>query len=274
MSEPIVVSDLKALRKVVLAAIREHGPAVDLNHIDVGGVDKFDGLFKDTGFCGDVSGWNMAIAESTDEMFMNTPFNGDVSKWTMGNLKKANRMFKGSLFNGDVRQWGADQMIRLNQNESMFEGTPFSQDLTSWHIAHIRETFQLKTLSVFTKSDSLWAAISGGKPKPPEPTPANLRKTTVQTYAQLFGGEARLGEYLSRTPFGVMHFDACCVSETCPTGIAEEDFRWSRELFLVGTGLGLDNAGLRELCLGQLGMRAVGVEESFPLAGFLASSDK
>jgi hypothetical protein len=35
MPKPIVVSDFKSLREVVLMAIREHGPAVDLNFIDV-----------------------------------------------------------------------------------------------------------------------------------------------------------------------------------------------------------------------------------------------
>lgn len=40
--KPIIVKNSKALRDVVLKAIREYGPSVDLSHIDVGGIDNFE----------------------------------------------------------------------------------------------------------------------------------------------------------------------------------------------------------------------------------------
>ena len=243
MVSPIVVSDLKALRNAVLLEIKRGGPAVDLNHIDVGGVDTFDGLFKDTGFCGDVSQWNMSQAKSAVEMFAGTPFNSDVSRWDVAVL------------------------LRRNKTQGMFTDTPFSQDLTMWRIAGVRENFQAGTLAAFTRNTALWAAISGDKEKPAAFTPETLRKNTVNTYADLFGGPEGLSTYLAKVPFGVMHFDACCVTDTCPAGIAQADFDWCKDILSVGTALGLANAGIRELFGSQWPLRHDNLRESFPIVG-------
>lgn len=267
MVSPIVVSDLKALREVVLAEILRDGPGVDLNHVDVSGVDTFDGLFKDTGFCGDVSHWKTSKAKSMAEMFMGTPFNGDISNWDVKCLENTKSMFAGSLFNGDVSRWNAGRIIRCGKNQGMFQDSSFAQDLTGWKIANIREYFQMTTLSALSKSPTLWAAISGGKPQPTLPTQETLRRTTYDTYTTLFGGLDQLNAYLARTPFGVLHFDVCCVSETCPSGVSEADFVWSKDLLVVGEGLGMDNAGIRELCRGQMGLRNEHKEESLSLCG-------
>lgn len=270
MIEPIRVSDLKTLRKVVLAAIREHGPSVGLNFIDVGGVDKFDGLFKDTGFCGDVSGWDMAKAQSTKKMFAGTPFNGDLSKWNLEELTDARGMFKDSSFNGDVSQWNIVTMLRCEKNEGLFDNSCFSQDLTAWDVGNVREQLELFMLSALTRHTQLWSAIAGNdKPTPVTPQANVLREASLKAYARLFGGQERFGEYLARAPFGVMHFDACCMSEQCPVGVSQKDFEWSRELLTVGTGLGLDNAGLRALCVSQLKSRYQDMAESFSLDGLV-----
>ena len=260
MIEPIIVKDLKTLRDVVFTAISEYGPSVDLNHIDVGGVDNFDGLFKDTEFCGDVSRWNMAQAKSTNEMFAGTPFNGDLSKWNPTRLEEACKMFKNSLFNGSIDHWNPS-LLFFGQMNGMFENAAFSQDLTAWHITDKCEQFELRTASL-VKTYPLKTRI---------PTNEALREHSVTVYAKIFGGENLLSKYLARTPFGIMHFDACCVSQSCPTGVSAEDFQWSRELLLIGNGLGLDNPGIRALCIGNFETRNQRkIVESFSLDGFLS----
>ena len=273
LSKPIVVRDLKTLREVVLAAISEYGPSVDLNHINVWGVDRFDGLFKDTGFCGDVSKWSMTNARFTNEMFAGTPFNGDLSKWNFKRLEEARGMFKDSHFNGDVSQWNVGTIPRFNNKQGMFDTPYFSQDLTAWNIATVWEESCVHklVLDAYVQRRLLAAAKMKEPFNATSISETELRGKSLEHYADIFGGQARLSEYLSRAPFGVMHFDACCASTACPVGIDQEDFEWSREILSVGTGLGLDNAGLRTFCVDQLGIRKMRTTESFSLDGMLGT---
>ena len=272
LSEPIVVSDLKTLREVVLAAISECGPSVDLNFIDVKSVDSFTALFKDTGFCGDVSQWNMANAKSTKEMFAGTPFNSDISRWNVARLEDARSMFKDSHFNGDISRWNVKLMLLCEKYKGMFDTLHFSQDLTPWNIANGYDDFRTQLLLSLTQNPHLLLAITGEEqPKSETPTQSELLEKGVKRYATIFGGKARLGEYFTRATFGVMHFDACCASTGCPVGIDQDDFEWSREMFSVGVGLGLDNAGLRVFCADQIGIRNMRTTESFSLDGMLSA---
>ena len=259
MTEPIVVNNSNTLREAVLAAISKYGPSVDLNHIDVGGVDNFDGLFKDTEFCGDVSQWNMAQAKSTNYMFAGTPFNGDLSKWNMACLEKARGMFKDSLFNRSIAHWQMGSILIHGYIHSIFENAAFAQDLTDWHLSDKRENIELR----------IEAMAKAHRPTRAVPTNQDLREHSMKAYITLFGGENHLHKYLARTPFGVMHFDVCCVSKSCPAGVSVEDFQWSRELLLIGNGLGLDNLGIRALCIGNFETRNQRkIVESFSLDGF------
>lgn len=243
------------LKTLIDEVIRTQGPACDLNHLYVGYIEFFEGLFKGTGFCGDVSQWDMRKARSTSEMFMDTPFNGDVSNWRMPRLEDATRMFAHAPFNGDVSQWGCPGLIRRYQFEGMFNGAAFAQDLSAWSIAPVRETFQVTSFKAMTRNPTLWAAISD-KEAPAVPDGAKLRATTAQAYAKLFGGDEGLAQYLKTVPFGPMHFDVCSAAPTCPPGVQEEDYRWCQDLLAVGVGLGLDNTQLRALFFDQWAQRA------------------
>ena len=267
-SEPIVVRDLKTLREVVLTAISEYGPSVDLNHLDVGGVYNFNELFKNTGFCGDVFGWDMSMAKLTNDMFAGTPFNGDLSKWNMTRLEEAYGMFRNSHFNGDVNHWNVKHMLMCQKNEGMFDTFYFWQELTAWNIANVCDKFHTHMSLNTTTGMRFFPTITS-----PTPPLSKLRETSLKTYASLFGGQVGLGEYLTRVPFGVMHFDACCASATCPVGITQENFKWSRELFTVGTELGLDNAELRALCISQLAVRGDKGMEAVSLDGIFSQSE-
>lgn len=249
------VFNTQDLRDHVAGSIAQHGPACDLNHLDVGRIESFEGLFKGTDFCGNVSTWDMRRAKFTSEMFMGTAFNGDLSSWQMPALEDAVRMFDNAPFNGDVSGWDCAKLIRRYQYDGMFNGAVFAQDLSAWSIASVRETFQLVSLKALTRNSALWAAVSDKK-APALPDGATLRTSTAQAYAKLFGSDDGLAMYLARTPFGTMHFDVCSAAMQCPSGIQEDDYRWCQDLLAAGMGLGLDNAQLRALFVDQWAQRA------------------
>lgn len=241
MIKPIVVKDESTLRAAVKRAINTYGPAVDLNAIDVSKVENFDGLFKDTRFCGDISRWNMARAKSAVEMFAGTPFNGDVSQWDVGTL------------------------IRIGKTNGMFDNQHFAQDLSSWHIGDVREKLQATVRDMLTKHPALSSAVTGHDKALGTFSPNQQRALSVGEYTKLFGDDTKFGAYLARAPFGTMHFDVCCINDICPIGIRPEDHEWSRNLFTAGTGLGLDTIGLRAMCMAQLVMRGQHGVEMVPL---------
>ena len=246
MFKPIIAKDSKALRRLVLEAISKYGPSVDLNPINVVAVNDFTGLFKDTGFCGNVSKWNMKWAKSTNDMFAGTPFNSDVSNWNLNNLQEA---------------------------RGMFENNYFAQDLTACNLVTVWETSLTHAFLSLNCLNARLARFAKNKkqhdPKPPSET--ELRDKSLERCADMFGGQDRFGEYLTRAPFGVLHFDVCCANAMCPVGISQENFEWSRNILVVGMGLGLDNVGLRVFCMEQLGMRNQKTTESFSLDGMLGA---
>ena len=244
MFKPIIAKDSKALRRLVLEAISKYGPSVDLNPINVVGVSDFTGLFKDTGFCGNVSKWNMKWAKYTNDMFAGTPFNGDVSMWNFKNLQEA---------------------------RGMFENNYFAQDLTACNLVTVWETSLTHAFLSRNYLNARLARFAKNKKQhhTNPPSEMELREKSLERCADMFGGPDRFGEYLTRIPFGVLHFDICCANAMCPVGISQENFEWSRNILVVGMGLGLNNAELRQLCVDRLGGRSEKVFEEVSLEGLL-----
>lgn len=242
MFKPIIAKDSKALRRLVLEAISKYGPSVDLNPINVVAVNDFTGLFKDTGFCGNVSKWNMKWAKSTNDMFAGTPFNGDVSNWNFKNLQEA---------------------------RGMFENNYFAQDLTACNLVTVWETSLTHAFLSLNYLKARLAPFAKNKTQhhPNPPSEKELREKSLERCAEMFGGQDRFGEYLTRAPFGVLHFDVCCANATCPVGISQENFEWSRNILVVGMGLGLNNAELRQLCMDRLSVRSEKAFEAVSLDG-------
>ena len=103
----IIPSKIKAtdenLFDIVEDELKRLGKRADLNHIDVSNCTKFssngngldgDGLFENTGFCGDVSKWDMRKALDTKAMFFNCKsFNCDLSEWNLDSIENAMFMF-------------------------------------------------------------------------------------------------------------------------------------------------------------------------------------
>ena len=106
---PIVATGNAHLSSLIAQWIETHGPACDLNHIDVSRVEDMDLLFHCSSFNGDISRWDTRNVRSAIRMFELSSFNGDISRWNMGSLRFANDMFKGAKFSGDISAWAFAQ---------------------------------------------------------------------------------------------------------------------------------------------------------------------
>lgn len=84
MPKPIIEVHFRdTLRDLVLQEIALHGPACDLNHLDVSEMQDISDTFKGTPFVGDVSQWNIVGIRDLRGLFANTPFSGDLSQWAI-----------------------------------------------------------------------------------------------------------------------------------------------------------------------------------------------
>jgi Mycoplasma protein of unknown function, DUF285 len=125
------------------------GACVDLNHIDVSGIDNFAHLFHDALELGndwrpwskkksllvDVCGWDVSKGKMFQGMFEGFLFRGDISKWSMGGAEVLDRMFAGSDFNGDISDW---DMRGVESAVGMFTESRFEGDLSKWRFEKLK----------------------------------------------------------------------------------------------------------------------------------------
>jgi len=118
--------------------IREKGPTVNLNHLDVSTVKYFDEVFSGAGgggivktFNGDISKWDVSKGESFRRMFYGSAFNGNVSQWDTSSAQDMTEMFYGSGFNQPIGSWDVSS---VDSFAWMFGGTSFNQNLSRWDI--------------------------------------------------------------------------------------------------------------------------------------------
>ncbi|MOA27692.1 hypothetical protein D3C78_1485820 [compost metagenome] len=78
-----------------------------------------------TGFNGDVSGWNTAAVTTMSGMFDGaSAFNRDISSWNTGNTTNIGYMFRGaSAFNQNLSQWCLNKVTI---------STSYDLNATSW----------------------------------------------------------------------------------------------------------------------------------------------
>jgi Mycoplasma protein of unknown function, DUF285 len=109
------------------------GTCVDLNHIDVSGVEDFSDIFlapeveqrrPATSFLEnkhysveewrtarrrklniDISRWDVSKGMNFIDTFRDTDFNGDISKWDVSSAYSTRGMFANASFNGDISGW-------------------------------------------------------------------------------------------------------------------------------------------------------------------------
>ena len=138
----IIATD-DTLFKIVKDSLNRLGPEADLNFIDVSQVTLFyinynthdecsPGLFQSTGFCGDVSKWNVSNGTNFAMMFMNcNDFNCDISMWDMKKATNISSMFVNcTIFNQPIWRWDIRKLTKAYQTFRNCKS--FNQDLSSW----------------------------------------------------------------------------------------------------------------------------------------------
>ena len=81
------------LKELIEQRIKEQGPKCDLNDIDVSQVTDMSGLFMNSTFNGDISGWDVSHVDDMSYMFYDSEFNGDISSWDVSSVRYMNSMF-------------------------------------------------------------------------------------------------------------------------------------------------------------------------------------
>jgi len=150
------------LIEAIESLIKEKGPSVDLNHLDVSDISYFDELFEGDirgSFVGNIARWDVSRAESFKGMFGGSKFNGDLSQWKTGRVRDMQKMFYGSWFNQDISGWDVSKVVGF---ETMFRGSVFDQDLSAWDVSSARHMDEMFALSRFTNKGK---SLESWKPK-------------------------------------------------------------------------------------------------------------
>lgn len=103
---------------------------------DVRSVTNFNGMFSNTSFNGDVSGWTVSKATNLSNMFAGVPhFNQDLSRWDVSNVTSFRGMFNGATsFDGDISTWNVGRGVDFS--EMFSRATKFSRDLSNWDVSN------------------------------------------------------------------------------------------------------------------------------------------
>ena len=134
----------KTLKTLIERAIEVRGTECSLNDIDVSNIKKMCykeneiiGVFEESSFNGDISGWDVSNVKNMSFMFWYAKsFNQPLDKWDVSNVKDMSSMFSGAeSFNQDISGWDVSSVERMY---SMFEdATSFNQDISRWNVSSV-----------------------------------------------------------------------------------------------------------------------------------------
>jgi len=136
------------LQDIIIDAIEKNGPEVDLNYIDVSGIEDMYSLFysyygDDSGkskilqsFNGDISDWDVSSVKDMNKMFgFAANFNGDISDWDVSSVEDMRSMFGVAVsFNQNLSDW-KDKLGSVTDMRSMFcNAISFNQNISGWDV--------------------------------------------------------------------------------------------------------------------------------------------
>ena len=151
VTKKTIVATDDTIFDIVRNEIKRLGKKADLNHIDVSRCssffqsdeDDFDdsvgtGLFEDTGFCGDVSQWDVSNVKNMSCVFSNcNDFNADLSHWNVSKVEDMSGMFNNcKKFNQNLSTWNVSGVYNM---ESMFENCGCFEGigLSNWDVRNL-----------------------------------------------------------------------------------------------------------------------------------------
>ena len=114
------------LQTIIKQRIKQEGPEVDLNDIDVSHITDMSYLFQFLDFNGDISKWNVSNVTDMSRMFFKCKaFNQDVSNWDVSNVTNMHSMFfRCESFNQDISNW---DVSNVNDYINIFSYCPIEE---------------------------------------------------------------------------------------------------------------------------------------------------
>jgi surface protein len=123
----------------------------DLSSWDVSSVTAFgtivDGMFDSSSFNNSsINSWGINNTSSVTMagMFRNTPFNQDISGWDVSSVTNMRNMFQSNIsFNQPIGIWDVSSVTLMN--DMFFNSDSFNQDISAWQISQATNLNNLMT---------------------------------------------------------------------------------------------------------------------------------
>ena len=136
----------KTLSILIERIITKRGLECNLNDIDVSNIKKMCyedeyrfimGVFEDSHFNGDISGWDVSNVEDMRYMFRGAKkFNQPLNNWDVSSVKNMNLMFYGATsFNQDISGWNVSNVE--NMVGVFYGASSFNQDISGWNVSSV-----------------------------------------------------------------------------------------------------------------------------------------
>jgi len=135
-----------AFRKVVFTS-----HAADT--LDLSGVTDMSGMFQDSDFNGDISGWDVSKVTNMSGMFQNSKFKGDISNWDVSKVTNMSSMFQNSDFSGDISNWDVSDVTDMHET---FASSAFNENISNWDISKVTDMGYMFSGSAFNENISNW----------------------------------------------------------------------------------------------------------------------
>lgn len=152
-TKPMKPANRNELRAMVLHEIYMNGPGVDLNHIDVSGLDSMMFVFHHVDFQGDISRWDVSNVTDMRHMFEQCSFSGDISQWNVSKVTNMTHLFESSAFRGDISNWDTSNVTDMSW---MFYDAIFDGDISQWNVSNVTDMHCMFRGSWFNGDISGW----------------------------------------------------------------------------------------------------------------------
>ena len=118
---------------------------------DLSGVQDMSGMFEDSSFNGDISGWNVSqVTDMSSTFYGAASFNQSLNSWDVSQVTDMSRMFNNAYdFNGNISGWNVSQVTDMSR--MFFQAYDFNGNISGWNVSKVinmdRMFFQADTFN-------------------------------------------------------------------------------------------------------------------------------